>query len=222
MSELPKALSVRYALSMISFFVSAFIAMFVIVDPLGTATAFAALTGQFTSSQSRAVAIKAAVIAMGVLTLFALVGESLLHHMGISLPAFRIAGGLLLFVTAFRMIMGAHDSSHLNSAQTIYTDRSHIAVFPMAIPFLAGPGCMTAAILNSSNAHDITSKIVVIAAIISVELIALICMLIASRVSRALGSGGSSLLARLMGILLAALAVQFIADGIIGLGLLHA
>ena len=204
---------------MIATFISAFIALFVIVDPIGSSAAFAALTGKFTAKQSRAIALKAATIATFVLVAFALCGGAVLHYLGITLPAFRIAGGLLLFVTAFRMIMGSHDSTHLNSAESIYADRSHIAIFPIAIPFLAGPGCMTATILNASNAHDATGKLMVVLAIICVEIIALIFMLTATRLVRVLGTGGNSLLARLMGILLAALAVQFIADGIIGLGI---
>jgi multiple antibiotic resistance protein len=148
---------------------------------------------------------------------FSLIGGLLLHALGISLPAFRVAGGLLLFVTGFRMIMGAHDAAQLNAEDSAYADRSHLAVFPLAIPFLAGPGCMTAVILSMSEAHAWSQKGAILAAIIVTELIALGCMLGAGRVVRMIGPGGSSLLARLMGILLAAMAVQFISDGLHGL-----
>lgn len=200
---------------MISAFISAFVAMFVIVDPLGTAAVFAVLTGHFSKEQARATAVKAVLIAIGVLVGFSLIGEALLHHMGISLHAFRIAGGFLLFVTAFRMLMGSHDASHLNSEETSYADRSNVAIFPLAIPFLAGPGCMTAALLNVSNTHLPAEKISVLAAIVLVEVLALICMFAANKIVRAIGPDGTSLLARLMGILLAAMGVQFIADGVL-------
>jgi len=196
-----------------SIFLSTFVAMFVIVDPLGTSAVFAAMTAKLPRDTARGIALKAPLIATGLLCIFALGGEMLLRHTGISLPAFRIAGGLLLFITAFRMIFGSHDAVQINSPHSAYADRSAIAIFPLAIPLLAGPGCMTAALLNMSTKISIPEKLAVLAAIASVEAIALICMFGAGGIVRMLGTGGSSLLARLMGILLAAMAVQFIADG---------
>ena len=200
---------------MLNIFVSVFVALFVIVDPLGTAAVFAALTDRYATVQARLIAAKATLIAICVLTAFAVIGQSLLHHMGISLAAFRVAGGILLFVTAFRMIMGSHDNSALDD-QSSYADRSNIVIFPLAIPLLAGPGCMTATLLSMTKAHGLMEKAVVLGAIISVEILALFCMLAAGRLVRFLGPGGCSLVARLMGILLAAMALQFIADGIAG------
>lgn len=199
-----------------STFISAFVAFFVIVDPLGTATVFAALTGREDAKVSRGIAIRAVLIAICVMLGFAFAGEWMLHRMGISLPAFRIAGGLLLFVTAFRMLMGSHDAENLNSDKSAYGDRSHLAVFPLAIPMLAGPGSMTAAILHMSSAGGASGHLIVAAAIIVVEILALCFMLMAGQIVRMMGTAGSSLLARLMGVLLAAMAVQFIADGING------
>lgn len=199
---------------MFSAFISAFVAMFVIIDPLGTATVFAILTNRFKEKETRSIAFKAVTIAICILVGFSLIGETLLHHMGISIHAFRIAGGFLLFVTAFRMLMGSHDASHLESDETSYADRSNIAIFPLAIPFLAGPGCMTAVLLNVTNTPVFSEKLMVVSATIFVELLALASMLCAARLAKVLGPSGSSLLARLMGILLAAMAVQFIADGI--------
>lgn len=189
--------------------------MFIVVDPLGTAAVFVGLTGKYTAQERRAIAIKATIIATCVLIIFALIGQQLLHHMGISISAFRVAGGMLLFVTSFRMIMGSHDSNAIDTQQS-YADRSNISVFPLAIPLLSGPGCMTAALLNMSNAHTFATKASVLSAIVLVEIVALICLLSASRLVRFLGSGGCSLLARLIGVLLAAMALQFIADGIAG------
>ncbi len=205
---------------MINLFISIFIAMFVIVDPIGTAALFAALTGNRDERASRRVAYKAVIIAICVLIGFSLIGQYLLQNMGISLSAFRIAGGILLFVTAFRMINGSHDSAPLTrgdgDGRTTYKDVSDIAIFPLAIPLLAGPGCMTAALLHMSETIGWGQKLVILATITCVEILALLCMLTAGRMVRMLGAGGCSLLARLMGILLAALALQFIADGVVG------
>jgi multiple antibiotic resistance protein len=199
---------------MLNGFISTFVSLFVIIDPLGTAAVFAALTGSYDAARTRAIAIKAVIIAVGVLIGFSLLGKLLLEHMGISLAAFRTAGGLLLFVTAFRMIMGSHDGASLETKES-YADRSNIAIFPLAIPLLAGPGCMTASVLHITKAPELADKALVLVAIVIVELLALLCMLTAGRVVRVLGAGGCSLLARLMGVLLAAMALQFIADGII-------
>lgn len=200
---------------MLNGFVSALVTFFVIIDPLGTAAVFASLTGKNTPQQTRAIAIKAMLIAIGVLVGFSFIGQFILHHMGISVAAFRTAGGLLLFVTAFRMIMGSHDGQSLDSQES-YADRSNIAIFPLAIPLLAGPGCMTATLLHMSEAHSFAEKSLVISAIVLIEITALICMLTAGRLVSVLGAGGCSLLARLMGVLLAAMGLQFIADGVNG------
>lgn len=195
-------------------FVSAFVSLFVVVDPFGTAAIFAVLAQGMDRRQQRWIALKAVLIALGILLLFSLVGRILLEYMHISLPAFRVAGGLLLFVTAFRMIMGFHDPDQLNSEKTAYKDRSDIAVFPLAIPMLAGPGVMTAVIMFSTEAHDVFSHAQVTVAIILVQIVGLFSLLGAAQLSRFFGSTGNSIIARIMGILLAAMAVQFMADGL--------
>lgn len=195
-------------------FISAFVSLFVVVDPFGTAAVFAVLTGTMSGAEKRKIAIKAVLIAVSIMLIFSVVGRTLLEYMHISLPAFRVAGGLLLFVTAFRMIMGFHDPDQLNSEKTAYKDRSDIAVFPLAIPMLAGPGVMTAVIMFSTAAHDMISHVQVTTAIVLVQIVALISLLGASKLSKFFGSTGNSIIARIMGILLAAMAVQFMADGI--------
>ena len=195
-------------------FISAFVSLFVVVDPFGTAAVFAVLTKAMTAPEKKKIAIKAVLIAVSIMLAFSVVGRALLDYMHISLPAFRVAGGLLLFVTAFRMIMGFHDEDQINSEKSAYKDRSSIAVFPLAIPLLAGLGVMTAVIMFSTTAHDMLSHIQVTAAIIIVQVVALISLLGASRLSSFFGSTGNSIIARIMGILLAAMAVQFMADGI--------
>lgn len=195
-------------------FVSAFVSLFVVVDPFGTAAVFAVLTQSMTRADQRKIALKAVVISLLIMLAFSAFGRILLEYMHISLPAFRIAGGALLFVTAFRMVMGFHDPDQLNSGKSAYKDRTDIAVFPMAIPLLAGPGVMTAVIMFSTTAHDAISHAQVIIAIILVQVFALFSLLGAAQMGHFFGTTGNSIIARIMGILLAAMAVQFMADGI--------
>lgn len=195
-------------------FVSAFVSLFVVVDPFGTAAVFAVLARTMNEAEKKRIAIKAVCLAVAMMLVFSMVGRTLLDYMHISLPAFRVAGGLLLFVTAFRMIMGFHDEDQINSEKSAYKDRSSIAVFPLAIPLLAGPGVMTAVIMFSTAAHTVVAHVQVTTAIILVQVVALISLLGASRLSKFFGPTGNSIIARIMGILLAAMAVQFMADGI--------
>lgn len=195
------------------FFLSAFVTLNVVIDPLGTAAVFAALTSIYEASAARQVALRATLIGTGVLLFFALFGAVVLKGLGISLEAFRVAGGLLLFVTAFRMLMGAHDQQNLQNDNSVYADRSNIAVFPLAIPLLSGPGCITAIILLMGKAHTPLQQGSVVGAMLLAMLIAYVSMLAAAKIARTLGQGGIQIAERLMGMLLAALAVQFIADG---------
>ncbi len=195
-------------------FISAFVSLFVVVDPFGTAAVFTVLARAMSVAEKRRIAFKAVCIAVTIMLIFSVVGRTLLDYMHISLPAFRVAGGLLLFVTAFRMIMGFHDEDQINSEKSAYKDRSSIAVFPLAIPLLAGPGVMTAVIMFSTTAHGLIAHVQVTAAILLVQALALISLLGASHLSKFFGSTGNSIIARIMGILLAAMAVQFMADGV--------
>ena len=125
-------------------FLAAFITLFVIIDPLGTSAVFPSLVKNYSPHKVRLIAFKAAIVSSILLISFGIGGQVLLHYLGISIPAFRIAGGLLLFVTGFRMIMGFHDQDHMESGKSVYSDKSDIAIFPLAVPLLAGPGSMTA------------------------------------------------------------------------------
>ena len=206
-------------MDMIAIFSAAFITLFVIVDPLGSSSVYAALTAKMPEKDAQKIAVRACVIASTVLVLFGVFGFWILKSLHISLAAFRTTGGLLLFVTAFRMVMGSHDPDQVNSENGVYKDKSAIAVFPLAIPLLAGPGCMTAVLLLVTDA-SVTSfmhKLIIFAAIVSVEIIAFIAMMGAQRIVRYMGETGSSILSRIMGILLAAMAIQFAADGILEL-----
>ncbi len=195
-------------------FLAAFITLFVIVDPLGTSAVFPSLVRNYKAPQVRLIAFKAAIVSSCILILFGIGGQALLTYLGISIPAFRIAGGLLLFVTGFRMIMGFHDQDQVESEKNVYHDKSDIAIFPLAVPLLAGPGSMTATLLHMTKAESFLDKGMIIAAIIAVQVIALVSMLGAERLVRFFGPTGSTLLARLVGILMAAMAIQFLIDGI--------
>jgi len=196
---------------MLSEFLTAFVTLFVIVDPIGTAAVFVGLSRNLTVAQGRAIAFKACLIAFSVLLFFTFFGSWLLNHIGITVPAFRVAGGILLFVTAYRMVMtGETAESTPRGAE----QAKHIAVFPLAIPLLAGPGCMTATVLTSQRMSENGTLFLGVGALVAVMLIALLCLLTANRVMRLMGESVISVLARLFGVLLAALAVQFIADGL--------
>lgn len=195
-------------------FLAAFITLFVIVDPLGTSAVFPSLVRNYKAPQVRLIAFKAAIVSSCILILFGIGGGALLNYLGISIPAFRIAGGLLLFVTGFRMIMGFHDQDQVESEKNVYSDKSDIAIFPLAVPLLAGPGSMTATLLHMTKAESFADKGMIIIAIIAVQLIALVSMLGAERLVRFFGPTGSTLLARLVGILMAAMAIQFLIDGV--------
>jgi len=193
---------------------STLISLFVVADPVGTSSVFAALTRNIPEGEQRRIAIRAATTSAVLLILFVFAGKALLHYMHVSLPAFRVAGGLLLFITAFRMIMGFHDPNQLNSEKSAYLDHSNIAIFPLSIPLLAGPGVMTAALFFWIDAKTIPEYSIVIFSIITIQAIALLCMWGAGKLSHVFGSSGIGIIARIMGVLLAAMAVQFIADGV--------
>ncbi len=195
-------------------FLAAFITLFVIIDPLGTSAVFPSLVKNYSPHKVRLIAFKAAIVSSILLISFGIGGQVLLHYLGISIPAFRIAGGLLLFVTGFRMIMGFHDQDHMESGKSVYSDKSDIAIFPLAVPLLAGPGSMTATLLHMTKAENFLDKGMIIAAILVIQTIALVSMLGADRLVRFFGPTGSTLLARLVGILMAAMAIQFLIDGL--------
>jgi multiple antibiotic resistance protein len=152
-------------------------------------------------------------VSAGTLLFFGLFGAWVLQNLGISIHAFRIAGGLLLFVTAFRMLMGHHDQQNMRDDNSVYADRTDIAIFPIAIPLLSGPGCITAIILLTNKSSEWLDKGVVFLALAVAMAATFLALMAAARIKALIGAGGIQIGARLMGILLAALAIQFIADG---------
>lgn len=197
--------------------VSAFVTLLVVVDPIGLAPIFLSLTGRQPPEARRAVAILASVLAAAILAGFALAGDWTLRQLGISLPAFRIAGGLLLFAIAFEMVYGQRTEREARTAETaVAKDRAHhVAAFPLAIPLLAGPGAIAATLLLAGQAAGKPAMLVTLLAVIAA--VALVCVAVfcvAERLGRLLGITGNSLLTRLLGIVLAALAVQYVIDGV--------
>lgn len=199
----------------IDFLVSALVTLLVVVDPVGLAPGFLAVTEDLGAQQRRHVALRASLIAAAVLIGTAFVGDWLLHQLGITLPAFRIAGGLLLFAIAFEMLFGLRPAREAKTAeQAVEEHVRHVAAFPLAIPMMAGPGAITATLLLSGRAGGRAAWLAILfAVIVLVSLVCLLTFLAAQRLSRLLGITGNAVLSRLLGIILAALAVQYVIDG---------
>ena len=195
---------------------------FATIGPLDVAALFAALTPQNSTKERLAIALKGTLIALSILLVFAVFGDSLLHLFGISLPALRTAGGVLLLLIAIDMVF-ARDSGGVTTPEDEKreaTPKADFSVFPLATPLIAGPGTMGATILLVANAEGDPATIgIVIGALVAMLAATFVLMLIAAQIQRLLGVTGLHVIARVMGVLLAALAVQFIFDGIAGSGL---
>jgi multiple antibiotic resistance protein len=193
-----------------------FVTILVTIDPPGLAPLFLALTRGMNRSERHQVGLRASIIGFLVLALFAVAGAAILSVFGITLPAFRIAGGLLLFVIAFEMIFERRTERKEKSADVAITrDHIHnIAAFPLAIPLIAGPGAISATVLLSGSFAGLTGALVLLGVIALASLITYLVFVLAERVDRFLGQTGRSILTRLLGVILAALAVQFVADGV--------
>jgi multiple antibiotic resistance protein len=196
--------------------ISAFVTLLVVVDPIGLSPAYLAVTEGLSVPIRRQVALRASVTAAAILAGAALGGDWLLTQLGISLTAFRIAGGLLLFSIAFEMVFGVRIERQSKTAeQAIEEQVRHIATFPLAVPLMAGPGAITATLLLAGRTgHQPAALALLIGIICAVCAICLCAFLAAGRISRILGITGNVVLSRLLGVLLSALAVQYVIDGI--------
>jgi multiple antibiotic resistance protein len=196
--------------------VSALTTLIVILDPPGLAPSFIALTAGMSAAERRSVALRASLNALVILAAVALFGEWLLAQLGIGLQAFRIAGGLLLFATAYEMVFERRDDRKTATAETaLSADRiQRVAAFPLAVPLMAGPGAITATILLAGRAAHPLALALLVAMIAVAVAICLVVFLLADQVERLLGITGRIVLARLLGVLLAALAIQFVVDGV--------
>jgi multiple antibiotic resistance protein len=198
------------------FAVSALLTLFVVVDPIGLAPTFLALTDGLPRAARANVAVRASIIAGAILIGAALIGNWLLDTLEISLAAFRIAGGLLLFATASEMVFGVRMRRESEAAeQAVEEHVRNIAAFPLAIPLLAGPGAITACVLLATRAGADWMQVgILIAVVLLIAASCWITFIFAERISGLLGRTGNIVLSRLLGVLLAALAVQYVVDGI--------
>ena len=195
-------------------FIKAFVAYFVIVDPVGTSMIFNALTKEREDSYARKMASRAVSFSTVLVLLFGFWGVTLLGALGIEMESFRIAGGLLIFYAAFGMITRP-DSSSDPAQEGVFED---ISVYPLTIPLLAGPGCLTLTVLLFSNARDEGASLVpLIIAILTIFTLTFVSFLLSRTLIRLVGQTVNNVFNRLLGVILASLAIQFIADGIKGL-----
>jgi multiple antibiotic resistance protein len=202
---------------LLDFLASALVTLLVTVDPPGLAPIFLGITPGMDAQARRQVAIRGVLIAFGILAASGFVGAKLLESLGITLPAFRIAGGLLLFWIAFEMVFERRTERKNSTVQTAVTidHIRNVAAFPLAIPLMAGPGAITATILLAGRTQgDLLHMAVLMAVIAGVMLSCLLVFLLADRISGVLGVTGNVVLSRLLGVILAALAVQFVIDGV--------
>jgi multiple antibiotic resistance protein len=201
---------------MIELFTTAFITLAVIIDPPGCAPIFASLTRGASAAERRRLAIRSAGIAWGILMFFALLGEPLLRTLGISLSAFRLAGGIMLFMIALDMVFERRTERREERAKEIEgtPEAEDISVFPMAIPMIAGPGSIASIMLLSARADGTIPGLVVLAAMTAVILLTLIALLMAGPLMKLIGAKLEAMITRVLGVILAALAAQFVLDGL--------
>ncbi|ROT98450.1 MarC family protein [Histidinibacterium lentulum] len=196
---------------------AAFTALFVVIDPIGLTPIFVALTRGMPDRDRRLLGLRATLIAALLLLLFAVFGEALLGAVGIGMPAFRIAGGVLLFLTALDMLFERRRARREDTAEEDPSDDP--SVFPLAIPLIAGPGAIATIILLAGRAEGPAEFASVLGVTAAVLAIVLLLFLAAGPIERALGKTGVNVVTRLLGMLLAALSVQFILDGLRDFGL---
>ena len=201
---------------MITALISSLVTLFVVIDPIGLGPIFIGLTAGLPAKLKRKIGLEASIIAFFVLAGSALFGDWLLDKLGISLAAFRIAGGLLLFAIAFEMVFERRTERKAEKSAT--ATGSHIAAFPLAIPLMAGPGAITAMVLLAGRVSgDPVGFALLIASMAAMLLLAYIVLVSSSYLERFLGTQGLAVFGRLLGVLLAALSVQYVADGVLAL-----
>ncbi|MFT5711246.1 MAG: multiple antibiotic resistance protein [Halioglobus sp.] len=193
-------------------FVATFIFFFAVIDPIGTIPVFIAVTGRFDDRTKRGIAVKATLVAGAILLFFVAAGEVILSAMAVPLPAFQIAGGIVLFLFALSMIFG---ESKPEQEVKLAVSSSETAIFPLAIPSIAGPGAILAAVLMTENAdNSLIEQVQTAGMMLAVLVIVLVLLLGASWIHRLIGSGGASIVSRVMGLILASVATANVLAGI--------
>ncbi|MGE0773444.1 MAG: MarC family protein [Sphingomonadaceae bacterium] len=201
---------------MIALFLSAFVSLFVVIDPPGCAPIFASLVKDADARHRRAMAIRSTVVASVILLTFALLGQKLLDTLGVSLDAFRIAGGIMLFLIALEMVFEKRTQRRENRVAEASREpaREDISIFPMGIPMIAGPGSIATMMLLMARSQNLGENLVVLAALATVMLLMLASLLAASAIMRVFGPKLEAMITRVLGVILAALATQFVIDGL--------
>ncbi|MBZ6377415.1 MarC family transcriptional regulator [Pacificimonas flava] len=200
---------------MMELFISAFATLFVVIDPPGCAPIYYSLTTSASAAQRRAMAIRSVLIAAAVLLVFAFFGKALLGALGISLDSFRVAGGIMLFIIALEMVFEKRTERREARAEEVgHSEVEDVSVFPMAIPMIGGPGSIASIMLLMSEAGSLTERGVVFAALGLVLLLTLAALLAAGPILRVLGNKMEAMITRLLGVILAALAAQYVIDGL--------
>jgi MarC family membrane protein len=207
---------------MVNFLLNAVVTLFVTVDPIGLVPMFIALTAGASAAERRAIGMRAATTAAAILIAFALFGAGLLSFLGISLAAFRIAGGLLLFWIAFEMVFELRQQRKSNAVNAAQSDEvAHVAIVPLAIPLISGPGSISATILIASHAPGYMEVIGLIVVIVLLMAASFAVFLLATPIDRLLGVTGRLVASRLLGVILAALSIQFVVDGVTAIAAGH-
>jgi len=201
---------------MIELFTTAFITLAVIIDPPGCAPIFASLTAGTDAQHRRRMAIRSAFVAWCILVFFALLGEPLLRTLGISLSAFRLAGGIMLFMIALDMVFERRTERREERVKEIEgtPEAEDISVFPMAIPMIAGPGSIASIMLLTARADGLIEDAIVLTALTLVLLLTMLALLLAGPLMKLIGAKLEAMITRILGVILAALAAQFVLDGL--------
>ncbi|MEY1555263.1 MarC family protein [Yoonia sp. R2331] len=195
--------------------ITVFSTLFIIIDPPGLAPIFVALTQGMSPAERRTIALRSCIISAVLMLMFLFVGEAVLNFIGISMPAFRIAGGVLLFLTALEMLFQRRQARREDNAEEGAAEHNDDpSVFPLALPLIVGPGAITTIILFAGQTQTALDMATLAAVMLSVLVIVFLAFLSSSAIERALGKTGLNILTRVLGMLLAALAIQFILDGI--------
>ena len=199
----------------VALFITSLVSLLVIVDPPGNIFSYLALSSGYSPEASRSLARRACIFAMAILTVFIFAGRLILHFFGITLAAFQIAGGLILFRIAFDMLEGRGHFDRLDTSSSLVpTDYRDIALVPLAVPLLSGPGAISTILVLTSRSHNLWEDGVIVCALMFTMLITYSVFRFAEPLLRFLKETGIRLLTRIMGLILAALAVQFVIDGI--------
>ncbi len=207
-------------MSIETFATTAFLTLFVIVDPIGLSSLFLGVTEALNEERRRSTAVRAVIIAGLILLAFLFVGEPLLRYLGVSVDSLRIAGGLLLFKLSFDMVMARRERQSPREEEETH-HRDDVAVFPLAIPLIAGPGAFATVLVLATEADNRWDYLsILIAAIAVVHILVYIGFRVATPLHNALGDTGTAVITRVLGIILAAVSVQLVVDGVSGLQLI--